>query len=166
VSDTLQLPRTIPLGALTSILFRSRSIILNHHLKSLGLSAGQFPIMMYLMHQENITQETLVKHFHIDRGTIARSVKKLEDAGYLIRTTDPENRREVRLYLSEKGRGITPVLIRIDAEWEEAAFSSLSGPEKIQFRDLLQKVALASLQRARETGSTDYGTCLHTGDCT
>ena len=159
------LQHDIPIGALTSIIFRTRSIILNNQLKSLNISAGQFPIMMYLLKHQNVTQETLARHFHIDRGTIARSVKKLEDAGYIIRTIDPENRRAVRLFLSEQGRTITPELIRIDTNWEETVSTTLTGPEKMQFREILMKVATASIQGIRDTGNESYGSCCTRGDC-
>jgi len=119
---------------------------------------------MYLMNHQNVTQETLARHFHIDRGTIARSVKKLEDADYVIRTIDPENRRAVRLFLSEKGISIIPELIRIDAEWEGTVSASFTGNENSQFRDLLMKAAGSSIRAVREIGE-DYVSCCAGGEC-
>jgi len=119
---------------------------------------------MYLMNHQNVTQETLARHFHIDRGTIARSVRKLEDAGYVIRIIDPENRRAVRLFLSDKGISIIPELIRIDAEWEETVSASFSGDEGTRFRDLLLKVAASSISGVREIGE-EYVSCCTGGEC-
>nr|WP_319537980.1 MarR family transcriptional regulator [uncultured Methanospirillum sp.] len=158
------LPHDIAIGALTSIIFRNQSVFLNHHLRTLDLSCGQFPILMYLMNHQNVTQETLARHFHIDRGTIARSVRKLEDADYVIRTIDPENRRAVRLFLSEKGISIIPELIRIDAEWEGTVSASFIGNESFQFRDLLLKAAGSSIRGVREIGE-DYASCCTGGEC-
>ncbi len=116
------------------------------------------------MNHQNVTQETLARHFHIDRGTIARSVRKLEDAGYVIRTIDPDNRRAVRLFLSEKGITIIPDLIRIDTEWEGTVSASFAGNETSMFRDLLLKAAGSSIRGVREIGE-DYASCSTGGEC-
>src|SRR5665647_11790 len=104
----------IPFGAVVSITSRGRVIFLNNRLRPLGLSAGQFPVMMLLAKEQNIMQETLVRYYHLDKGTIARAVKKLEDSGYIRRIVDPANRRAVRLFLTEKGEKVGAVLQAID----------------------------------------------------
>jgi DNA-binding MarR family transcriptional regulator len=38
-----------------------------------------------------------------DKGTVARSLKQLETAGIIKRTVDPEDRRQKRIHLTEKG---------------------------------------------------------------
>jgi len=94
------LPEDIPFGAVVSLLNRSKFVFLNDRLRPLGLSAGQFPVLMLLAREQDITQDRLVRHYHLDKGTIARAVKKLEDAGYIRRIIDPTNRRAVRLFLT------------------------------------------------------------------
>ncbi|MFH0967983.1 MAG: MarR family transcriptional regulator [Methanobacteriota archaeon] len=160
MTRAISLPLDLPLAVFISIIFRTRVIILNHRLRSLGLSAGQFPVLMYLLQRQGITQETLVKTFHIDRGTIARAVRKLEDMGYITRSVDPENRRAFHLFLSKKGEDITPAVIEIDHEWERIATSSLTDVEMELFRKLLNKIALTSLQGVRDIGDSHYADCL------
>jgi len=116
-------------------------MFLNDRLRPLGLSAGQFPVLMLLSREQNITQETLVRHYHLDKGTIARAVKKLETAGYIRRITDPGNRRAVRLFLTEKGEQALPALHAINRAWETLVFSGLSAQEKKICRSLMQTVA-------------------------
>jgi DNA-binding MarR family transcriptional regulator len=120
--------------------------------------------MMHLIHNPGISQETLVKVFHIDRGTIARSVKKLEESGYITRYTDPDNRRAVQLYLTDEGKKITPDLIQIDRDWETSIISTLHPSEQDQIKPMLQKIASASLQCIREMGELEYGTCFARGE--
>jgi len=38
-----------------------------------------------------------------DKGTVARSLKQLETAGIIKRTVDPNDRRQKRIHLTEKG---------------------------------------------------------------
>lgn len=39
-----------------------------------------------------------------DKGTVARSLKQLEDTGIIERSIDPEDRRQKIIHLTEKGR--------------------------------------------------------------
>ncbi|MDO9323850.1 MAG: MarR family transcriptional regulator [Methanoregula sp.] len=142
----------IPLGAIISITSRGRFIFLNDQLRPLGLSAGQIPVLMLLYKEQNIMQETLVRHYRIDKGTIARAVKKLEDAGFIRRITDPDNRRAVRLFLTEKGEQVAPVLRQINREWEEQVCAGLSKSEKETLTTLMRTVAQNSHRNIENTG--------------
>lgn len=148
------LPEDIPFGAVVSLIYRSRYVFLNDRLRPLGLSAGQLPILMLLSKEQNIMQDRLVRHYHLDKGTIARSVRKLEDGGYIRRITDPTNRRAVRLFLTDKGEGITPVLKAINHEWEELVCASLSGHEREMLISLIRTVAVNSCRSMLATGGT------------
>jgi DNA-binding MarR family transcriptional regulator len=148
----------IPFGAIVSITSRGRFIFLNDRLRPLGLSAGQIPVLMLLYREQNIMQETLVRHYQIDKGTIARAVKKLEAAGFIRRITDPENRRAVRLFLTEKGERVAPVLRAINREWEEQVCAGLSKSETETLTTLMRTVAQNSHRNMQETGEkTDAG---------
>lgn len=139
-----------PLGITVSIARRGRSIFLNDRLEPLGLSAGQFPVLMLLAREQNIIQETLVRHYHLDKGTIARAVRKLEDAGYIRRITDPDNRRAVRLFLTEKGEEVIPLLQAINHEWETRISSGLTAEEQATVRRLMKTVAQNSIFTMQE----------------
>jgi DNA-binding MarR family transcriptional regulator len=117
-------------------------MFLNDRLRPLGLSAGQFPVLMLLAKEQNITQETLVRHYHLDKGTIARAVKKLETAGYIRRITDPGNRRAVRLFLTKKGEQALPALHAINHAWESLAFFGLTPQDKKICHNLMRTVTL------------------------
>ena len=140
-----------PFGALISITSRGRFIFLNDRLRSLGLSAGQFPVLMLLFKEQNIIQETLVRHYHLDKGTIARAVRKLKDAGYIRCIIDPDNRRAVRLFLTEKGEHVAPVLQAIHQEWEEQVLTGLSHEEKETLNSLMRTVAQNSHRNMQNT---------------
>jgi DNA-binding MarR family transcriptional regulator len=136
---------------------RGRFIFLNDRLRPMGLSAGQFPVLMLLNKEQNIMQETLVRHYHLDKGTIARSVRKLEDAGYIRRIVDPANRRAVRLFLTKKGERAAPLLQAIDREWEERICAGLSNRDRHTLMTLMRTVAENSY-RSMQTGGDGHDT--------
>ena len=149
------LPDDIPFGAVVSLVSRSKFVFLNNRLRPLGLSAGQFPVLMLLAKEQNIMQDRLVRHYNLDKGTIARAVRKLEDGGYIRRITDPGNRRAVRLFLTGKGEGSIPLLQAINREWEDQISAGLSKDEDRALHSLMHRVARNSfsiLQKEGESG--------------
>jgi MarR family transcriptional regulator, temperature-dependent positive regulator of motility len=145
-------PEDIPFGAIISLVNRSRYVFLNNRLQPLGLSAGQFPVLMLLAKEQNIIQDTLVRHYHLDKGTIARAVRKLEDGGYIRRITDPGNRRAVRLFLTEKGGHAIPLLQGINREWEKIITSGLSKEETAALNCLMHRAAQNSFSILQKDG--------------
>lgn len=135
----------LPLGATISIISRTHVVLINERLRPFGLSAGQFPVLISLIKKQDVMQDTLARHLHIDKGAVARTVTKLVAAGYVRRTTDPANRRTVRLFLTQKGEAIAPALLRIDQDWEETACSCLSPADREKFCSLTGAVARTCL---------------------
>jgi DNA-binding MarR family transcriptional regulator len=142
----------IPLGALISLIRRNHVIALNIRLKPLGLSAGQFPILMFLSRKEGIPQETLARYFHLDKATIARAVRRLEDDNFVCRRIDPVNRRAYGLFLTGKGKGVMDELLAIEAAWEEELLAVLPEQERDDVIRLLRILAEKSILLAG-TGS-------------
>ncbi len=142
----------IPFGAAFSITTRGQSIFLNDRLRPFHLSAGQFPVLMLLAKEQNIMQETLVRHYRLDKGTIARAVRKLEDAGYIRRIIDPDNRRAVRIFLTTAGEKIVPVLQEIDCEWGERVLAGLGPEERRTLNTLVRAVAKNSQEIMNDAG--------------
>ncbi len=137
----------IPLGLLVSMIHRTRMMYLNNKMRDMDITAGQFPFIMVLSNEEGITQEELAAHFHIDKGTVARALRKLEDKQYIFRKVDVENRRRYHIYLTEKGRTTVPQITNIDKEWEESLCSRFTEEEYSNLFDILKILAVKSLEK-------------------
>ena len=94
--------------------------------------------------------------FLIDKGSISRAVNLLEEKGIVRCITDESNRRAVRLYLTEAGEKLIPEVVKIDKEWEEAAFSGLSEEERKQAMTLLRRISENSYEAAYENGDKKW----------
>jgi len=140
----------IPLGLLVSMIHRTRMMYLNDKMKDMDITAGQFPFIVVLSHEEGITQEELAAHFHIDKGTVARALRKLEDKEYLFRKVDSLNRRRYLIYLTEKGRRTVPKIISIDKEWENSMCTKFSKEEYQNLFNILKVLAGNSLEKIDE----------------
>jgi DNA-binding MarR family transcriptional regulator len=127
-------------------------IFVNDKIKHMDITAGQIPFLMVLSHEEGITQDDLASHFYIDKGTVARALRKLEDNNYLFREIDSENRRRHLIYLTEKGKRVIPQIIDIDKDWEESMRSKISEDEYGHIISILKKMALKCLEKVDKNG--------------
>ena len=142
----------IPLGLIVSIIHRTRMMYLNDNVRDMDITPGQFPFIMVLSTEEGITQEELAAHFHIDKGTVARALRKLEDKDYLFRKVDSENRRRYLIYLTEKGKSTVPQITNIEQEWENSICSMFSEEEYNRLFEILKILAINSLAKVNRNG--------------
>lgn len=129
---------------------------MNDRLLPYGLSSGQFPILIHLSHQQDVTQDVLARYLHLDKGAIARAARKLEDAGYISRTPDPANRRAFRLLLTERGERIVTEMQKIDQEWDDLVCAGLSAQEREDLNALLYRIAMNSIKSIRKRGESSH----------
>ncbi len=141
----------VPLGIFVSIIHRTRMMYLNNELKSLNVTASQFLYLIGLYKKEGQTQEDLATHFFIDKGTVARGVKKLEDKGFICRRIDPENRRRYLLYLTPEGKALMPNILGIIQDWENSMSEGLTDTEKNRISELLKKLTIKALTKLHGT---------------
>lgn len=145
------MPDDMPLARLLGVVLQHYYISLNERLHPLGISAAQVPVMLRLAVYQNVTQEALARHFHVDKAAIARAARRLEESGFIRREVDPADRRAVRLFLTTRGEEVIPELARYGREWEDAVTAGLDSSEQAQLRSLL----------TRMVSSCDRGECCH-----
>lgn len=142
-------PEDIPLGVFISIIHRTRIIYLNNELKDLELTAGQVPFLIQLSYKQGTAQEDLAFHLHVDKGTVARALKKLEDNKFVYRKINPQNRRQYILFLTEKGKQIVPKIQHMNKEWEKSVCLDLTDSEYEKLVTTLQALAAKSLEKVQ-----------------
>nr|WP_202447810.1 MarR family transcriptional regulator [Streptomyces sp. SID5468] len=67
-------------------------------------SASQLRVLHILEHHDGINLRTLAEHLASTPPSTSRLCDRLVAAGFVERVTSPEQRREVRLHLSGRGR--------------------------------------------------------------
>jgi len=136
----------IPFRGIMSIITRNHYIFMNHELKHLELTDGQVPCLLVLSKKEGITQDELAKMFYIDKGTIARAIKKLEEKGMVNKVQDPLNRRRYLLSLTQKGEQVIPVILQAEKKWENILFKGFSNEERSYMLNKMTILAENSLK--------------------
>lgn len=126
--------KTLPVGKLITMISRGHTIYLNHHLEDYGINASQLHLLFEISHQKNINQEKIATRCNINKGAVARSIRKLEEKGLVTRQIDDANRRQNIISLTEKGEETLTESINLLKNWEMEVFD-----ENIIEKELLQK---------------------------
>jgi DNA-binding MarR family transcriptional regulator len=75
-------------------------------LEALGLTYPQYVVMVVLWERDDLTVTELGERLHLDSGTLTPLLKRLEAAGLVQRTRDPEDERQVRIRLTKPGSAL------------------------------------------------------------
>ena len=117
-------------GKHISYLHRYARRYYNKELEPYGFGGAQLRLLMPLYKMDGISQEKLAQTIKLDKTTIARTIKKLIDNGYVCRQRDENDRRSYRVFLTEKGRAIEPEMMKIFLSWEENLLSKFDDEER------------------------------------
>jgi DNA-binding MarR family transcriptional regulator len=135
--------RKKPIGKLVSQLQRRNQKILSKKLAPYGIgSGGQHSFLKLILQRPGITQEQLTNELKFDKATTARSVRQLEESGYIERQTDPNDRRSYLLFPTTKAVDFSPVLQEILNELNADLVRNLSDEEEDLLIDLLQRISI------------------------
>ena len=107
----------------------------------MGVSAGTWFSLALLSEKDGISQGELSQKFEIDPSRVTRLAKRLEREGLILRKRDPEDQRIVRMFLTEKGRGLVEDLSEHRVKFDRQIGSMLSPEELTELRRMLGVLA-------------------------
>ncbi len=134
----------IPMSIYLSIIHRQYRIFVNKLLEKEGISVAQVPILNYLSKHECAYQDEISNIYKIDKGSIARSVRKLELQNLIYKEIDSTNRRRYNLYLTESGKELANKIWEIDKQWENKFYSRLNL-NKNEIEEVIKKMTLTAI---------------------
>lgn len=88
----------------------------NRRLAPYGLTAQHFFILVYLWEKDGVTSKDIQDTLVLDSASLTGHIDRMEQAGFVKREHDPEDRRAIRIYLTEKGKEMKSVLTPIGNE--------------------------------------------------
>ena len=86
-------------------------------------------VLRMCLDQPGITQQEIAQQTGRDKGQVARLVKDLVDAGLLVRTPHPEDRRSHRLTASKSAKAACEQLRRAEAAVAAQLFRGMTAME-------------------------------------
>ena len=111
-------------------------------LKPLNLTYTQYIVMMVLWEFGEMTEGEIGKKVHLDSGTLAPLLKRLQKAGYINRVRPESNENKLILSLTPKGEQLKKLAIKVPSQMQGCI--PLSEKDMILLRELLNR-ALACM---------------------
>lgn len=117
--------------------------------------ARDFAVLAGLADQQVSSQLELAERLEINRTIMVKLLDRLEAAGYVSRTRNPDNRRSYVLSLTVAGREALEAMQPSVLERDERLAANLTPGERARLNDLLRTV-LGKQESAPGTSSTEY----------
>lgn len=128
-----------------SILYRKSHMWLNNTCAALDLSAAQAVVILIVCDFRVLTQDEITKRLSLDKSVIAKTVTKLEERGFLVRTTNAKDKRTYDIAPTEKAWEAYPYIKeQIDGCFQHMT-RGMSEEEREEFKRLLLMAAEASI---------------------
>lgn len=106
-------------------------------LEPLGLTYTQYIVMMVLWEYGGMTEGELGRIVHLESGTLAPLLKRLEKQGLVNRIRPESNERKLFIGLTERGKALETAAEAVPCAMENCI--PLAEDELLQLRELLNK---------------------------
>lgn len=120
---------------------RALDSIANIEFKEYQLSKGQYLYLIRIFENPGIIPDRLAEMIKVDRTTAARAIKKLEEKGFIRKEADDVNKKIRRLFVTEDGAKLVPIIQLENQYSNQIALQNLSKKEIEAFSKPLKIVA-------------------------
>ncbi|QFR49645.1 MarR family transcriptional regulator [Sulfurimonas lithotrophica] len=111
----------------------------NKQIKRYGVSPEQWIILYRVVEKDGIAQKELSDSTFKDQGNLTRMIDKLVEKGYLLRDSDDNDRRSVKLFATQSSKQLVEKIAPLSQIQNEKLSESFTEDEKIKFIELLNK---------------------------
>ena len=117
-------------------------------LEPLGLTYTQYIVMMVLWECGSVTEKELGERLHLDSGTLAPLLKRLDKRGLVKRERPDQNERLLQITLTDAGIALQEDALSVPEAMKNCI--GLSTEECSILRELLDKSLSAMERRSKE----------------
>ncbi|MEE1465784.1 MAG: MarR family transcriptional regulator, partial [Clostridium sp.] len=90
----------------TSILYRCGQKYYDKKLSGHDINASQILFLILIYEQEGLNMQQLAQKGCFDKGTVTKSISRLEELGYVATQSSPEDKRIRLLFTTDKTKDI------------------------------------------------------------
>jgi DNA-binding MarR family transcriptional regulator len=115
---------------------------------SFAVTPSQWVALAWLEEDNGLPIGTLARHLDIEASVTTGIVQRLEQRGLLERVHDREDRRVVKIFLTQQGRDLVQALEPVVTAFHERLFRGFSAEEQqtliAQFHHLMSNIPASS----------------------
>ncbi len=147
------------IGRSFSILYRQWVVYADRALAPFGIGSAQVQVLAFLYCNEGVSQDEVCRYLLLDKGSVARSIKRLIEAGYVVREQSEEDHRAYRLMLTELAHRRHDEIRGILRAWSEHVAEGLDEEQRERLAQTLGDMVSRAeeLTRAQDAGVDGAG---------
>ena len=108
----------------------------------MDVSHGFSRILFQLTHNDGLTQLQLAKFTHLTPPTVSVALSKMEKSGYVKRVVDEKDMRQMRVFLTDKGREHNEFIRQKCRETEKIMLKDISEEEQKVMCEILRRILI------------------------
>lgn len=112
----------------------------NNRFNEYGITVTQSFILFALMLQDGQNVKNLAERLFLESPAVTGLVDRLEKEKMVERRSDPDDRRALKVFLTEKGRSLAERLIPVANEFNEKIKSQFSPEQVNSLKKLLRVI--------------------------
>src|SRR4051795_487524 len=131
-----QVPTTAGGGPISYAIFqlaRAHRAYASALLREMDLHLGQELLLMQLFDRDGQTQSELLESVGLDHSTVSKSLRRMQEAGLLVREPAEHDRRVMVVHLTDNGRALREPLATMWRALEEISVRNLSAQQAESF---------------------------------
>lgn len=129
-----------------SVTYRCAMRYRERELADAGLAGCQTPYLLMLYEHPGLSQEALAQRLHVNKSSVARQLSQLEAAGYVSRSSAPEDKRSLLVWPTEKALALRDRLRTVLRGWNEYLTEDFTDEERETLSRLMLRVAARAEQ--------------------
>src|ERR671931_2624587 len=108
--------------------------------KKVGLTFGQWKVIVMLVNQNGLTQKEIANRLGLEGPTLIPIIDKMEKDGLVVRRVDSSDRRNNRIYRTEKADALWDRKVECATKVTQISIKDISEDNVSIMRNALEKI--------------------------
>ena len=109
-----------------------------HDLNEINPAQGR--ILFALWQEDGVPIQKLAQRTALGKSTLTSMLDRLEEAGFVRREADAEDRRVIRIWRTEKDRSFQAAYLEVSQEMQDLFYAGFSRAEIEHFEEMLLRL--------------------------
>ena len=132
-----------------NIVSRCATIWRTDKLEGTELGDQHYSYILVVCRRPGISQDAISRRLFINKSNVTRSLSYLEEHGFVTRERDPEDRRQTRVYPTEKAIDILPRVREMIKGWNSYITEGFTEEEMEMYLSMTERLAERAAEYAK-----------------
>ena len=109
-------------------------------LEGSGINSSHYFYVLVICSHPGLSQDQIAKRLYLNKSSVTRAIATLEENGFVECRDNPEDKRVIQIFPTEKAMKILPDVRAAARAWNDFLLDGLEEGEKAAFLATLEKV--------------------------